>query len=91
MEWKRDGDDNGGGGGEITELLTAPPTRYHLILDVVKPHSPDKEGVDTIETTMRRAGRVHPNGHTSRGDGARGHRVSPPGTFIMCPSAAIFM
>jgi hypothetical protein len=89
MEWKSGGDYNGG--GEITELLTAPPTRYHLISDGVKPHPPDKEGVDTIETTMRRAGRVHPNGHTRRGDGARGHRVSPPGTFILCPSAAIFI
>jgi hypothetical protein len=43
MEWKRDGDDNGGGGGEITELLTAPPTRYHPISDVVRPLSTDSE------------------------------------------------
>jgi hypothetical protein len=43
MEWKRDGDDNGGGGGKITELLTAPPTRYHLISDGVRPLSTDSE------------------------------------------------
>jgi len=44
MEWKRDGDDdNGGGGRKITELLTAPPTRYHPISDGVRPLSTDSE------------------------------------------------
>jgi len=43
MEWKRDVDDNNGGEGKITELLTAPPTRYNLISDGVKPLSTDSE------------------------------------------------
>jgi len=79
MEWKSDGDDNNGG-GEITELLTAPPAITSSQMGLG--HS--DEGVDTIETTNGLAGRVHPNGHTSRGDGARGHRVNPPGTFVLC-------
>jgi hypothetical protein len=86
MEWKSGGDYNGGG-GKITELLTAPPAITSSRMGLG--HS--DEGVDTIKTTIGRAGRVHPNGHASRGDGARGHRVSPPDTFITCPSAAIFI
>jgi hypothetical protein len=87
MEWKSYGDDNGG--GEITELLTAPPAITSAM--GLSHSSSDKEGADAIEISIGRAGRVHPNGHASRGDGARGHRVSPPDTFILCPSAAIFM
>jgi hypothetical protein len=87
MEWKSDGDDNGG--GEITELLTAPPAITSSRMGLSHPPS-DEEGADTIEIPNGRAGRVHPNGHTSRGDGARGHRVSPPDAFIVRPSAAIF-
>jgi len=89
MEWKRDGDDNGG--GEITELLTAPPAITSSQMGLGHPPSyADEEGADTIETPNGRAGRAHPNGHASRGDGARGHRVNPPDTFIVRPSAAIF-
>jgi hypothetical protein len=89
MEWKSDGDDNNGG-GKITELLTAPPaiTSSQMGLSHTQQRASIIEA--PIETSIGRAGRVHPNGHTSRGDGARGHRVSPPGTFILCPSAAIF-
>jgi hypothetical protein len=85
VEWKSYGDDYGG--GEITELLTAPPANTSSQME----SSHSDEGVDTIETTNGLAGRVHPNGHTSRGDGARGHRVNPPDTFILCPSAAILI
>jgi hypothetical protein len=96
MEWKRDDDDNdndnGEGGEKITELLTASPTRYYLISDGVRPRSTDGELQSSKHQSNRAsgAGRVHPNGHTSRGDGAGGHRVNPPDTFIVCPSAAIF-
>jgi hypothetical protein len=75
--------------GRITELLTAPPAITSAVR--LSHSSSDKEGADAIETSIGRAGRVHPNGHASRGDGARGHRVNPPDTFILCPSAAIFM
>jgi hypothetical protein len=90
MEWKSGGDDNNGGGGKITELLTAPPaiTSSRMGLGHTQQRASIIEA--PIKTSIGRAGRAHPNGHTSRGDGARGHRVSPPGTFILCPSAAIF-
>jgi hypothetical protein len=76
--------------GRITELLTAPPAITSSQMGLSHSSS-DKEGADASETSIGRAGRVHPNGHASRGDGARGHRVNPPDTFIVCPSAAIFM
>jgi hypothetical protein len=76
MERKSAVDVNGGGG--ITELLTAPPAITPSRMGLG--HSPSREGAnDTIEAIIRRAGRVRPNGQTSRGDGARGRRVNPPG------------
>ena len=71
MEWKSGGDVNGR--RAVTELLTAPPA---VTSARGLSHSP--QGVTAIPDTTGRAGRVHPNGHASRGDGVRGHRVSPP-------------
>ncbi len=68
MERKSDGDVNGK--REITELLTAPPADTS---GRGSSHAPM-----IIATFSRRAGRVRPNRHTNGGDGARGHRVSPP-------------
>ncbi len=83
MERKSDGDGNGG--EVITKLLTAPPA---VTSAMGSNHSPQRAPI--IETSIRRAGRVHPSRHVNGGDGARGHRVIPPGTFIVRPSAVIF-
>lgn len=72
MERKSGGDDNGGGG--ITELLRAPPAITSSWMGLG--HSP--QGVTAIPDTNGRAGRVHPNRHTSGGDGAREYRVGSP-------------
>ena len=64
------------GGGGMTELLRAPPT--NTLSQTGLRHSPSQEGVVASEIIVRRAGRVRPNGHASRGDGARGRRVNPP-------------
>jgi flavin-binding protein dodecin len=62
----------------VTELLTAPPAITPSRMGLG--HSPSREGAnDAIEDIIRRAGRVRPNGQASRGDGARGRRVNPPG------------
>jgi IS605 OrfB family transposase len=75
LERKSAVDVNGGGG--VTELLTAPPTITPSQTGLG--HRIPAEGrVVTSEIINRRAERVRPNGQTSRGDGARGHRVSPP-------------
>lgn len=71
VEWKSGGDGNGG--GVMTELLTAPPADTS---EMGSSHAP--QGALPIEASSGRAGRAHPNGYTSRRDGARGHRVSPP-------------
>jgi hypothetical protein len=73
---ERDGDNNGG--EEITKLLKAPPAI-----------TSSKMGLShTYKLTQSKQqlgkSRVHPNGHISRADGARGHRVSPPDAFILC-------
>ena len=74
MEWKSGGDVKGR--GAVTELLTAPPATTPAR---GSSHTPATEvGAQVIEASIGRAGRVHPNGHASRGDGARGHRASPP-------------
>ncbi len=73
MERKSDGDGNGE--GPITELLTAPPA-----ITSARGLGHASQRAPIIEVSVGRAGRVHPNGHTNRGDGARGHRVHPPGT-----------
>jgi hypothetical protein len=75
LEWKSGGDANGGG-AMMTKLLTAPPAITSS--QTGSSHSPLQEGAVTSEMIIRRAGRVRPNGQASRGDGARGHRVSPP-------------
>ena len=75
VEWKSAVVDVNGGGG-VTELLRAPPATTPSQMGSSR--SPP-EGVMTSEIIGRRAGRVRPNGHASRGDGARGRRVSPPG------------
>jgi hypothetical protein len=74
LERKSVGDENEG--GVVTKLLVAPPavTLSRMGLS----HSPPNRGGNTSEIVVRRAGRVRPNGHTSRGDGARGHRVDLP-------------
>ncbi|MDG7018277.1 MAG: hypothetical protein JRN73_08000 [Nitrososphaerota archaeon] len=69
MEWKSGGDGNGG--GVITELFTAPPATTSAR---GSSHTPAiVAGAQVTGASIGRAGRVHPNGHTSRGDG-----VSPP-------------
>ncbi len=75
MERKSAGDVNGG--GVITELLTAPPAVTSSQMGLSQA---PRGAFPTIQESGGRAGRVHPNGHTNRGDGARGYRVSPPGT-----------
>lgn len=72
MEWKSADDVNGG--GEVTELLRAPPasTSGRRLS-----HAP-MGALNTRKEASRRTGRVHPNRHTIGGDGARGHRVNPP-------------
>jgi hypothetical protein len=76
LEWKSAGNVNGV--GLMTKLLTAPPAdtsekgSSHDALAKVC------ELDQSNENLAGRAGRVHPNGQTSRGDGARGHRVNPP-------------
>jgi hypothetical protein len=83
MERKCGGDAKGGRTDD--ELLTAPPAITSSRMGLG--HSPyDEEGADAIEIPNGRVDRAHQNGHTSRGDGARGHRVSPPDTFILRPS-----
>lgn len=72
VEWKSDGDGNGG--GVITKLLRAPPA----ITSSQMGSSHSLQGVTAIPGTNERAGRVHPNRHASGGGGARGYRVSPP-------------
>ncbi len=72
MERKSGGDGNVGGG--VTALLKAPPAVTSSWMGLSHP----PQGVTAILGTIGRAGRVHPNGHASRGDGARGYRVSPP-------------
>ena len=57
----------------MTELLTAPPANPS---EMGSSHAP--QGALPVEASIGRAGRVRPNGHTSRGDGARGYRVSTP-------------
>ena len=64
------------GGGRITELLRAPPAITPSKMGLG--HQTPPKGVTASEIIIRRAGRVRPNGHASRGDGARGHRVHPP-------------
>ena len=68
---------NVNGSGLRTKLLTAPPANTPG-----KGLSQDpsvRGGFDASPREFsRRAGRVHPNGQASRGDGARGHRVNPP-------------
>ncbi len=76
MERKSDGDDNGGGG--ITELLRAPPAITPSRMGLSHP----PQGVAAIADTNGQAGRVHPNGHSSRGDGAREYRVGSPHHLI---------
>jgi hypothetical protein len=76
IKWKRDGDNNGG--EEITELLKAPLANTSSKMGLS--HTSDK----LIEKQQLGKSRVHPNGHTSRGDGARGHGVNPPDKFILC-------
>ncbi len=71
MERNSVGDGNGGGG--ITELLTAPPAITSSRMGLS--HAPN--GAPFIEGSNGRAGRVHPNGHTNRGDGATGYGVGP--------------
>jgi hypothetical protein len=83
LERKSAADVNGRGG--MTELLTAPPA----IAPSKTGLSHSGEVTTTSEIVIRRAGRVRPNGHASRGDGARGHRVSPP-DFDGRRSAVIF-
>ncbi len=85
MERKSGGDDNGGGG--VTKLLRAPPaTTSERGLSHNAPANDRMGAVDANGISGRRAGWALPNGHTSQGDGARGHRVNPPGY----PSAFIF-
>ncbi len=71
MEWKSGR--GGNGGGVITKLLTAPPA--YTSSRMGSSHAPERAPI--IEESNGRAGRVHPNGHTNRGGGATGHRVSP--------------
>lgn len=73
LEWKSGGDVNGG--VAMTELLTAPPA---IITPSRMGSSRPPQGAASIEASIGRAGRVHPSRHTNGGDGARGHRVSPP-------------
>jgi hypothetical protein len=73
MEWKSDGDVNGG--GVMTKLFTAPPADTSSQMGLS--HAPE-EGAETVEIVVRRAGRASPNGHTNRGDWARGRRTHPP-------------
>jgi len=74
LEWKSGWDVK----GERTddELLTAPPAIASSQMGLG--HAP--KGALIIETSIGRAGRVRPSWHINGGDGARGHRVSPPVT-----------
>lgn len=85
MEWRNDGDVNGR--GRMTRLLIAPPAVTSSQMG--SSHTSSGEGVIVAEIVIGRTGRVRPNGHTSRGDGARGCRVNPPDT-AGCQSAVIF-
>ncbi|MCS4539875.1 MAG: hypothetical protein HYU03_04200, partial [Thaumarchaeota archaeon] len=77
MERKSGGDGNGGGG--MTRLLRARPANTSARrLSHDAPVNNCAGAVNAIETANRRVGSVHPNPHTREGDGARGHRVSPP-------------
>lgn len=77
MERKSGGDDNGRGG--MTRLLRARPANTSARgLSHDAPVNNCAGAVNTIETANRRVGSVHPNPHIKEGDGARGHRVSPP-------------
>jgi IS605 OrfB family transposase len=85
MERRSAVDVNGGGG--VTELLKAPPAITPSRMGLG--HSPPEEGATTNEIIIRQTGKVRPNGHASRGDGARGRRVNPPGVDVR-RSAVIF-
>ncbi len=75
LEWKSVG--NGNGAGLMAKLLTPPPAATSV--KGLSHNHLAKGELDQFEATFNgRAGRVHPNGNTSRGDGARGHRVNPP-------------
>ena len=78
LEWKNVGNVNGG--GVMTELFTAHPATTPSKMGLS--HSTSERGIPA-EMIDRRAGRVRPNGQSSRGDGARGHRVNPPHTRVM--------
>ena len=79
LEWKSAG--NANGGGLMTKLLTAPPADTPET-GLSHRDSATWESLQGTGKSIGRAGRVHPNGHTSRGDGARGHRVNPP-SFVV--------
>jgi len=83
IEWKSDRDAKGGRTDD--ELLTAPPAVTSSWMGLS--HSP--QGVTAIPSTNGRAGRVHPNRHTSGGDGAREHRVSSPHQAINVSPPAV--
>lgn len=84
LERKSAEDANGRGG--VTQLLTAPPA---ITPAVGLRHGAlaSAGAVAASQESGRRAGRVHPNGHASRGDGARGYRVGLPHPRFASPLA----
>ena len=68
---------NANGGGLVAKLPTAPSAATPQTGSSHRDSVEQKSG-ENIGNLIGRAGRVHPNGHTSRGDGARGDRVNLP-------------